>query len=690
MTDSSVGNRDDLDQAWETSDEITILSPEGFHARPAAALAKAAKKFTSEIKLTRKDDEVNAKSLVSVMGLALRQGDSIAILAKGNDAKDAINALRPIIESGSGEAPKKQTTETPPAEAKTGASIFGGIPASPGIAVGSAKMAFHADIYVAETGDSPDKELKKFAEAIDCAKHELKKVEEKMSSQLGAANAAIFGAHQELLDDPELIGEAEKLIASGKSAAFAWRSSYKAQAAKLAGLSNELFAARAADLEDVGRRALSILAGGSPGYTGDKQKYAKGTILIAEDLSPSDTANIDRDNVIGFCTVGGGATSHIAILARSLSLPAIVGIDKAVLGIKDGTEVILDGVEGLLHSAPDAAEISRVRETMRLQEAKKASDMTDSAKPAVTTDGIKIDVAANIGGVSDAKQAASLGCDGVGLLRSEFLFLDRPSAPSTSEQSKIYTDIARIIGQGKPLVVRTIDVGGDKPLPYINQEAEENPFLGVRGIRLCLLNRALFESQLDAILSAAELCNLHVMFPMASTVWEFREAKQILRERERALGTRRPVKIGVMVEVPSVALLAGHFAKEADFLSIGTNDLTQYTLAADRGNPKLARITDGLDPSILNLIARTVDGARENDCWVGVCGGLAGDELAIPVLIGLGVSELSVSAPAVPAVKASVRSLSSVACRRLAREVLLMESAVEVRLQIKKFLGKSA
>lgn len=694
--------RDETNADWILSEEITIISPNGFHARPAARLATAAKKFRSDIKLVRDNSSCNAKSVVAVMGMALEQGQKIKLMASGPDAQEAIDSLTPLIAGDLEEAPAAQTlpggdakkesqkasepaseffpkADTPPAEQNP--NIFRGIPASPGIAVGVVHHVVRKDIEVTEEGDSPQQERGTLNRALGMAKQQLMELENKMREQADAGKAAIFAAHYELLDDPDLLDETVKLISSGKSAAFAWRAAFRAQASRLAHLSNELLAARAVDLEDVGRRVLMLITG----TTEERIEYPEGSILVAEDLTPSDTATLDRGRVVGFCTVRGGATSHVAILARSLGIPAVVGIDHSVLDLPAGTLIVVDGTEGTLCKDPGAEEVARIKKLQEEQAARRASYLAATFQAAVTKDGHCVEVAANISGLSDAQQAASLGCDGVGLLRSEFLFLDREDAPSEEEQAFVYEGIAKVVGKGLPLVVRTLDVGGDKPLPYIAQAPEENPFLGVRGIRLCLDRVDLFAGQLRAILRAAGHCRLHIMFPMVSTLAELRRAKAILGEQQKAMGVT-DVKVGIMVEVPSAAILARHFAKEVDFLSIGTNDLTQYTLAADRGNAKLAGIADGLDPSVLALIGETVQGASGHDCWVGVCGGIASDPLAVPILIGLGVDELSVSVPAIPTIKARVRELSFTDCQKLAENVLDMSGADEVRAYLRKAL----
>ncbi|MDR1651408.1 MAG: phosphoenolpyruvate--protein phosphotransferase [Synergistaceae bacterium] len=683
------------DGGWETSEEIVIISQQGFHARPAAILVKAAKKFASEIRLVKGGRKQNAKSLVAVMGFALQRGDSVVIEALGPDAAEAVRTLSPIIagdmEEGSPEAPsgaakpssapaekaEKTAKETPPIP-KDGEGVFRGITASLGIAAGVIKRIARKDIEADETPSaSASEEEASLVRAVDEAKSELRAIARQTESSIDAGHAAIFGAHIEMLDDPELSGAAKAIIAQGKSAAFAWKSAYKAQARYFEGLTNELFAARAADLEDIGRRVLRILTGVT-----DDADYSPNSILVAEDLTPSDTAALDK-RVVGFCTVKGGPTSHIAILARSLELPALVGIDPAALGIKNGVPAILNADEGTLRTNPPPEEAERFRAASQEKTARRERDMKHTMEPAVTKDGAAVEVAANIGGISDAKQAVSLGCDGVGLLRSEFLFLGRTEAPAENELAEAYVSIAKVLGPDKPLVVRTMDIGGDKPLPYIKQETEENPFLGVRGLRLSLEHKDMFEIQIRAILRSAEFCRLHIMFPMVSTLEEFREASSMVRRIAGEIGVG-DVKIGLMAEVPSAAILAGHFAREADFLSLGTNDLTQYTMAADRGNPRLSRIADGLNPAVLAMIKSAVDGAKGKDCWVGVCGGIAGDPLAIPVLIGLGVDELSVSVPAIPQVKSCVRELSKADCESLAAQVLEFGSAAEVRDYLRK------
>jgi phosphocarrier protein FPr/phosphocarrier protein len=387
--------------------------------------------------------------------------------------------------------------------------------------------------------------------------------------------------------------------------------------------------------------------------------------------------------VLGFCTTTGGATSHVAILARSLGIPAICGIDARALQLADGTPVVLDGSHGSLRRNPSADELEQARERIGREAARRETDKLAASKLAMTADGHRIEVVANIRNAQEARDAVAAGAEGVGLLRSEFLFDARDTAPSEDEQAAEYCAVAQALGRERPLVIRTLDVGGDKPLSYLPLPKEDNPFLGLRGVRVSLERPDIFRTQLRAILRAAPLCNLHVMFPMIATVEEVRAARHILQDEagDRAAS----VKVGVMIEVPAAALIAEPLAREVDFFSIGTNDLTQYTLAMDRGHPQLAKQADALHPAVLRLIGMTVEGAHQHGKWVGICGGIASDAMAVPVLAGLGIDELSVSIPAVGSVKAQLARITMSEARQLAVEVLRLGTAAEVREHLSGF-----
>ena len=414
------------------------------------------------------------------------------------------------------------------------------------------------------------------------------------------------------------------------------------------------------------------------GVEATEQKYPQNTILLAEDLTPSDMANLDRERVVGFCTLAGGTTSHVAILARSMGIPAIAGTEPRVLDLANGTPVILNGTQGTLRLNASTEEIERTQNQIAKRKAKQAADLQTAFGPAVTQDGHQVEIVANIGSLKDAEEAVALGTEGVGLLRTEFIFMERSKAPTEDEQTGIYRSIAEVLGPDKPMIVRTIDVGGDKPLPYLAMAHEENPFLGERGIRLGFDQPELQRTQLRAILRASTAGKLRVMFPMIGRMEELRMAKTMLEEERQKLNLP-PVEVGIMIEVPSAAVMAEQLAKEVDFFSVGTNDLTQYTLAMDRGHPKLAPFVDGLHPAVLRLIDQAVKGASRSGKWVGICGGIGSDPQAIPILIGLGVKELSVSVSMIPAIKAQVRSLTLDHCQILASQALGLDSAAAVR-----------
>ncbi|HEX2991247.1 MAG TPA: phosphoenolpyruvate--protein phosphotransferase, partial [Anaerolineales bacterium] len=518
-------------------------------------------------------------------------------------------------------------------------------------------------------------------EALDCAKKQLTELHQEMTKKKLGAEAAIFEAHMELLEDPDLAEAVQERVNRGQSHARAWKETFEERAIAIAALRDPLLAARAIDLRDVGKRVLRLMLGLSGN---NHSKPDKPVIIIARELSPSDTATFDTERVLGFGMVEGGPTSHIAILARALGLPAIVGVDESMLALEDGTPVILNGNDGTLtvNPAADVLERSKLSQKRWLEYRRFAQEQ--ASQPATSLDGTRVDVTANAGSIADAAEAMKMGADGIGLLRTEFLFLERTTAPGEEEQFNVYRAIAETMND-LPVIVRTLDIGGDKPLPYIQLKPELNPFLGERGIRLCLNRPELFREQLRAILRAASHGNLRIMFPMVSDIAELRQARALI-EALRAELNAPEVQTGIMIEVPSAALMADVFAPEIDFFSIGTNDLTQYTLAMDRGNPALASRHDGLHPAVLRLIAMTIDAAHKHGKRADICGELGSDPAAIPILLGLGMDELSVSIPSVPTVKAQVRSLKINELQSLAREALNCSTAQQVRELVRKQL----
>jgi phosphocarrier protein FPr/phosphocarrier protein len=682
VSPSLAGGREAATGRVVLSDPVILPNPSGLHARPASALASLAKRFQSDIRLLRADSEANAKSIVGIIGLGAEHGDALRVKASGGDADQAVRALAALLAAGCNETDEEASPATvaAPQPVTAAANEIAGVPASPGLAIGRIFQFRRGTINVAEAGQGVEHEQARLYAALEAAWAQL---EASKAGHADKARVQILAAHQELLTDPALIDGANEQVRAGKSAGFAWQQSYRHYAASLAALTNPLLRERSHDVEDVGRRVLAVLAGVSQ----EPIAVPPEAILVAEDLSPSDTTSLDRSRVRGFCTATGGATSHVAILARALNLPAICGIEAAALSLADDTVVILDGARGVLERNPDTARLAAARERIALAAERRAVEQGSAHAPALTQDGHRIEVVANIRNAADARDAVAGGGDGVGLLRSEFLFENRETAPSESEQADEYCAVARALGPERVLVVRTLDVGGDKPLPYMPLPKEDNPFLGLRGVRVSLADPAFFRTQLRAIAQAAPLSNLHVMFPMVASIEEFQAARRMLREVFPA-GAR--VKVGVMIEVPSAALMAEQLAREADFFSIGTNDLTQYTLAMDRGHPRLARQADALHPAVLKMIEMTVAGAHRYGRWVGVCGGMASDPLAVPALVGLGVDELSVSVPAIAQVKAVVSRLSRAECAALAQELLLLGTADEVRARLLPFAEEGA
>jgi phosphoenolpyruvate-protein phosphotransferase len=680
------------------SEPVVVASETGLHARPAAVVAAAARRFTSDVRLVKDGREANARSVVSIMALEVAGGDRVIVVARGDDAAPAVAAISQTLASdfGGSHGPSSRgrparahagvgvtaPTIAAPADPGRDGYLLRGVPASPGIAIGQVYQLRHDDAVIQERASDPNHERRALEAAIASAHLQLEALQTRLATEADTDRAAIFAAHQELLEDPEVLDSAAVQIRDGSTAAFAWRQAYTAQAERLLALRNQLLAGRAADLRDVGRRVLHLLVGREE----TPHDIPADSIVVAEDLAPSDVASLDRTRVRGFCTTMGSATSHVAIIARGLGIPAVAGMDPRVLDLRAGTRVVLDGDEGSLHPNPTPAEEAAAVKRQAAAEKRRAAELEVADQPAATTDSHRVEVVANIGDVDEARRVPEVGGEGVGLLRTEFLFQDRRTAPDEDEQTRVYESIARALGPKRILVIRTLDVGGDKPLPYLSVGTEANPFLGERGIRLTLNRPEIFRAQVRAILRASTTGKVAIMFPMISTLAEWRAGRDLVERERHALGLA-PIQIGIMVETSSAALLADRFARDADFFSLGTNDLTQYTLAMDRTNPRLAPQVDALHPAVLRLIERTVEGAHKHRRWVGVCGALAGDPAAVPVLVGLGVDELSVDVPIVPSVKARIRTLSLKECKTTAQRALDAADAAEVRAMVSERHG---
>ncbi len=451
-------------------------------------------------------------------------------------------------------------------------------------------------------------------------------------------------------------------------------------------LTDEYFRARAADVRDVARRCLRVLLG-KPQMD---VLLNKPSIIVAQDLSPSDTVRMEKSMVLGFCTAEGGATSHTAILAKALGVPAVVGVGDELFGAIDGGTLLINGRTGEITIGPDEAIVSSFLKAQKAEKEQAAAELSSAGEPALTRDGIQAEVVANVGSIADAEKALACGAEGIGLLRSEFLYLDRQTAPNEEEQYTVYKRIFDIQG-GRPVVIRTIDVGGDKELPYIDLGREDNPFLGWRAIRMCLDTPDFFKTQLRAILRAAFGHDIRIMFPMIATVTEVTRARELLDESRaelRAAGQSfgEHIQMGIMIEIPAAAVMADKLVQVVDFFSIGTNDLTQYTLAVERTNKKVAHLSNALDPAVLRLIAKIIEEGHKGGVWVGMCGELAGDSKAIPVLLGLGLDEFSMAPTLVPHAKAVIRECSVAACKKIANDVLDMATYSEVDAYLEKLL----
>ncbi|MBE9139556.1 phosphoenolpyruvate--protein phosphotransferase [Nodosilinea sp. LEGE 07088] len=654
--------------------DVTIDAPTGLHARPATVFVDLAKSFRAEVRVRYGDQVANGKSLMSLLKLGVEKDGVVRVLAKGSDAAQALKALQQAVLDGlEEEAEVAAAVPELPALELESASIAG-VAASPGLAIAPLHRFHRTTLTFAATAADAAAEQESLKTAIAAADADLADLYDTIKLRSGKGKAAIFQAHREFLADPELQQEALDRIPPHHSAPWAWQQVIEAKAKELEALADPVLAGRAADLRDVGQRVLTRLVGAGEAVQGLPNHPV---ILIADDLTPSDTAGLDPEKIQGFCTATGGATSHTAIIARSLNIPAVAGVGMGIFDLAEGGAAILDGDRGQLYPHPTPADLETARQAQSERAQLRDVERQTRFQPAITTDGYRIEVVANIGGPKDAASAINAGAEGVGLLRTEFLFLNRTAPPTEDEQYAALSQMTQALN-GLPLIVRTLDIGGDKPVPYLDQPAEDNPFLGIRGIRLCLERTDLFETQLRAILRAAQVGYIRVMFPMIATLDDIQTAKAILASVRDAINGP-PVEIGMMVEVPSAVLMAAEFAQEVDFFSVGTNDLTQYLLAMDRGHPTLAKQADALHPAVLRAIYQTVQGARLAGKWVGVCGGLAGDPQGAKILAGLGVKELSLDIPSIPQIKARLRGASMQQMKRLAQRAIACRTAEEVR-----------
>ncbi|RFU69917.1 phosphoenolpyruvate--protein phosphotransferase [Bacillus sp. V59.32b] len=566
-------------------------------------------------------------------------------------------------------------------------TLLNGIAASNGIAIAKAYRLIEPDLSVSkQTIESVEEELSRFQKAVETSKSELQKIRDKAETDLGADKAAIFDAHLLVVSDPEMLGPIEEKIKSENiNAEFALKDTADMFIAMFEQMDNEYMKERAADIRDVTKRILSHLLGvqiPNPSMIQDE------VVIIAEDLTPSDTAQLNRQFVLGFTTDIGGRTSHSAIMARSMEIPAVVGTKAATTSIQNGDMVIVDGINGEVHINPTPELIKKYEEQAAAYEQQKAEWAKLVNEKTVSADGHHVELAANIGTPKDLEGVVNNGGEAIGLYRTEFLYMGRDQLPTEDEQFESYKAVLEGM-KGKPVVVRTLDIGGDKELPYLDLPKEMNPFLGYRAIRLCLDQQDIFRTQLRALLRASTYGNLKIMFPMIATLGEFRQAKAILEEEKQKLvasGTSVAdgIEVGIMVEIPSTAVMADTFAKEVDFFSIGTNDLIQYTMAADRMNERISYLYQPYNPAILRLVKMVIDAAHRHGKWAGMCGEMAGDETAIPVLLGLGLDEFSMSATSILKARSLISKLSKADMEKLAESVLDLDTNEAVMEAVNK------
>jgi multiphosphoryl transfer protein len=667
----------------DSAHQLTVIVPNalGLHARPAARLVGLAGAYNARLAVKKGEHLVNARNMNQITLLDVRHGDKLVFYADGDEAEALLGAVQQLVDDNFGDSntgsPDKPGRAAP---ASTPDGVLAGVGAARGLAVGTVFLLNEAQPDLpTHTVDDTTAEAKRLRAAVHAALEDIQALSEKSTKRLGRENAAIFEAHRMILSDETLHQAAVAAVTDDRRPAeAAWWGVVQATADQYRRTANPYIQARTADVLDVGKRVLRKL---SPAYEATPD-VPNGSILVAADLSPSDTAQLDPAHVRGIVTRYGGATSHTAIIARGLGIPAVVGVDIGHTLLANGQQIAIDGEWGWVHLAPTPRQLRDFEAQIAERRAEQQRLLHASQQQAVTADGHRIEVAANIGGAPDTAGLRRVGAEGVGLFRTELLFMDRNTAPNEDHQAAAYREAAENL-DGSPVVVRTLDVGGDKHIPYLQIDPEENPFLGHRGVRYWLANEPLARTQLRAICRASATCDLRLMFPMVGTLGELQAARALLREVQAELAAsgiahNPDMPVGIMVEVPAAVLSADLLAAHVDFFSIGTNDLTQYIMAADRGNAKVNALVTPFQPAVLRAVKQVVEAAHVQGKWVGMCGEMAGNPTATPLLVGLGLDELSMSAPSIPQVKAAVRATCYSDAQALAAHVLTLETADEV------------
>lgn len=695
--DASAGGHEIAQPVETISDDglfltatVVVRNPHGLHARPAAEFIREAARYDCEIlvrNLSNGKGPASAKSMSGLAAIEILQGHEIELAARGAEAQTALDALQAKIEAGLGEALEPLTAPKAAATpSSSGSPSAGPVAVSDGIAIGP--------LFFAEAGDAevpthkisdPRKEKEKLRRAVETAKAELARDEMALRQSLGKDEAEIFRAQALVLEDPALLESSEEAIQEHhENAALAWQRAYQAAANAYQGLSDEYLRQRAADVQDMGHRVLEAL-----GIQRRKIPHLpRPGILITDDLTPADVAGLSSESVLGVICMQGGKTSHAAILLRARGIPSIARakpfFDRANIDPLGGeTTAAFDGESGELWLNPSPEELQSLCARKEAHDLETARVARLGQERAITRDGHSIEILANLGHAAEAADALKHGAEGVGLFRTEFLFLNRNDVPGEDEQLDALREVRDVMEQ-RPVIIRTLDIGGDKVVPALGLPQEANPFLGVRAVRLCLGRRELFQVHLRAILRAGHGGNFRIMFPMISDPQELRQARAVL-ENVHAMLEREskphawPIPVGIMIEVPSAALLVDQLAPMVDFFSIGTNDLTQYVLAADRDNPELAHFQDALHPAVLRLISQVIAGAHRHGVHVGVCGEAASDPAAARLLVGLGVDELSLASALIPKIKQTIRTVSKREMETLAEQAQALGDAAEVR-----------
>lgn len=673
---------------FATQQTVQVIDEAGMHARPATLLAQMAASYgNTEVRLGCHGNNIDGKSMVKILSLGIRCGDNIVVSAQGAQAQTAVDTIAAAIAAGlDGDESDNANAEYNPLEGlkaltnANGKQSYTGAAASPGIAAAKVFVFKEEALQLEKNATDTADELQQLDTALNVADTQLQALYADMLKK-SPNEAEIFKAHQALIKDASIVNTAKDIVKDGHKAAWSWDRALKDQIAALEALDDDRIKARTADMRDVANRVARILTN-----QGDEFAFPKDEdlILLASELTPSQTAHLGNAPIKGIVTELGGPNSHMAILARALGIPAIVGAGEGLVdSVADGEMSIVDPQSSAFIVAPDEATMAQTKQLINDWQAIQDIENAQKYESAITTDGHHIEVVCNIAKPEDANGVLENGGEGVGLFRTEFMFEASKVEPTVDEQFEALKSVVETL-EDKTLIIRTADIGGDKPVSWLNMPIEENPFLGVRGIRLSFRNEQMLRNQLAAIYKTAVWqqgqgikSGIHIMFPMIAKLSEWDKAKAIAEEVREKLGAPS-LPLGIMIEVPSAALLADHFAKEVDFFSIGSNDMTQYTLAMDRLHPQLAAEADSYTPALLRLIDMTVKAAKANGKWVGVCGNMAADPDMAAILVGLGVKELSVSPANVPAVKFLIRSVSYEKLKAKAEKALTLGRAVDV------------